>query len=121
MSKSILIVDDNGPARHTVRTVLEQAGFTVCGEAIDGVDAIDKASELKPDLIVLDLRLPRLTGIETARILRGRLPASSIVLFTMFDVNPSLTSAAGINSVIRKGDGIGKLTECIQALLSTPN
>src|SRR5438270_7264472 len=110
MSKGILIADDSGPARQVVRAVLERAGYAVCAEAIDGVDAVDKASELKPDLIVLDLRLPRLNGIEAAYVLRGRLPNTPIVLFTMFEISPSLVSAAGINSIVRKSDGIHELT-----------
>jgi DNA-binding NarL/FixJ family response regulator len=120
MSNGILIADDSAPARQVVRVVLERAGYAVCAEAVDGVDAVDKASELKPDLIVLDLRLPRLNGIEAASILRGRLPSTPIVLFTMFDISPSLLAAAGISSVVRKSDGIHKLTRSVQALLDPP-
>lgn len=118
MSKNILVADDSSPSRQIVRRVMERAGFAVCGEAVDGVDAVDKASELKPDLIVLDLRLPRLNGIETAYILRGRLPQTPIVLFTMYDVAPSVVTAAGISSVVHKSDGIAKLAACVQTLLA---
>jgi CheY-like chemotaxis protein len=117
MSNGILIVDDSSVARQSLRKILELAGLIVCAEAVDGVDAVDKASELKPDLIVLDLRLPRLNGIEAAAVLRGRLPKTPIVLFTMFDVNASQVSAAGISSVVRKLEGIVKLTKCIRELL----
>jgi DNA-binding NarL/FixJ family response regulator len=117
MSNGILIVDDSSVSRQSVRKIVELAGLTVCAEAVDGVDAVDKASELKPDLIVLDLRLPRLNGIEAAAILRGRLPKTPIVLFTMFDVNASQVSAAGISSVVQKLEGVVKLTKCIQELL----
>jgi CheY-like chemotaxis protein len=118
MSKNVLVADDSSPSRQVVRRVVERAGFAVCDEAVDGVDAVDKASKLKPDLIVLDLRLPRLNGIETAYILRGRLPHTPIVLFTMYDVAPAVVSAAGITSVIHKSDGIAKLASCVQNLLS---
>lgn len=118
MCKNILVADDSSPSRQIVRRVIERAGFAVCGEAIDGVDAVDKASELKPDLIVLDLRLPRLNGIETAYILRGRLPHTPIILFTMYEVSPSVVAAAGISTVIHKADGIAKLTTCLQDLLA---
>jgi DNA-binding NarL/FixJ family response regulator len=118
MSKTILVADDSGPSRQVVRRVIERAGFAVCAEAVDGVDAVDKASELKPDLIVLDLRLPRLNGIETAYILRGRLPSTPIVLFTMYDIAPSVVSACGINSVVHKAEGIAKLAACVERLLS---
>jgi two-component system, NarL family, response regulator NreC len=119
MSKSVLVADDSSPSRQVVRRVIEHAGFSVCAEAVDGVDAVDKASELKPDLIVLDLRLPRLNGIEAAYILRGRLPSTPIVLFTMYEISPAVVSAAGISSVIHKSDGAGKLESCLQSLLST--
>ena len=117
MCKGILIVDDNAPARKVLRVALEQAGYSVCAEAVDGLDAVDKASELKPALIVLDLRLPRLNGIEAAHILRGRLPSTPIVLFTMFEVNPSLVSGAGISAIVRKSDGFQKLAASIQSFL----
>lgn len=118
MLKSILVADDSAPSRQAVRRVIEQAGFAVCGEAVDGVDAVDKASELKPDLIVLDLRLPRLNGIEAAYILRGRLPSTPIVLFTMYDIAPATVSAAGISMVVHKSEGIAKLESSFHTLLS---
>ena len=117
MCKGILIADDSAPARQVVRVVLEGAGYSVCAEAVDGLDAVDKASELKPDLIVLDVRLPRLNGIEAAHVLRGRLPNTPIILFTMFDIAPSLVTAAGISSIIRKSEGIHKLVASVQSIL----
>ncbi len=67
MPKRILIVDDLPELRKLIRAFLEEElGFHVCGEAIDGLDAIEKASDLKPDLIVLDLSMPRMNGIEAA-------------------------------------------------------
>jgi len=65
--RCILIVDDHEPIRKLVRAFLEsEGGFSVCGEAVDGYDAIDKAQELKPDLIILDLAMPRMNGIHAA-------------------------------------------------------
>jgi two-component system, chemotaxis family, chemotaxis protein CheY len=119
MSKRILIVDDTAPARDIVRKHIEHAGFFVCGEAVDGVDAVDKASELKPDLIILDLSLPKLTGIEAAYILKGRLPRTPIVLFTMLEPSLLLTSAAGINCVIHKEEGMNRLMESVRQLMAT--
>lgn len=116
--KSILIADQSGPGRKVLRVFLEGIGYAICAEAVNGVDAVDKASELRPDLIVLDLSLPGLNGIEASNVLRGRLPHTPIVLFTMHSVTPSLVSAAGISSVVRKADGISKLAECIQTLLA---
>jgi chemotaxis response regulator CheB len=65
--KSILIVDDNPSVRHFLRSYLEsQPGFQVCGEAVDGMDAIEKSRDLHPDLIVLDFAMPRMNGLDAA-------------------------------------------------------
>lgn len=121
MSKSILVADDNASTRRIVRTGLEQAGFSICGEATDGLDCIDKASQLKPDLVILDLSMPRMNGVEVASVLRGRLPKTPIVLFTMYEAGPAVLAAAGVTSMVRKADGIIKLTRRVQELLGAEN
>jgi DNA-binding NarL/FixJ family response regulator len=120
MSKCVLIAEDGDPARQVLRKALEHAGFVVCAEAVDGVDTVDKASKLKPDLIVTDLRLPLLNGLEVAQILGGRLPKTPIVLFTMYDVSPALLSASGIRAVVRKSDGVHELVRRIETLFAPP-
>ena len=120
MPKSILVVDDSDITRKITRLFLEiQIDLEVCGEAVDGVDAIKKAKELKPDLILLDLVMPRMNGIEAASVIKGTMPQVSIVLFTMYKdtVGHALASAAGIDVVLSKPDGGWKLLECIQTLL----
>jgi len=68
MAKCILIVDDSEVIRTATRHFLEdETDFTVCGEAIDGLDAIGKVRHLSPDLIVLDLAMPRMNGLQAAR------------------------------------------------------
>jgi CheY-like chemotaxis protein len=116
-TKSILIADDHESIREIVRAVLESAGFRVL-EAVDGIDAVDKASEAKPDLIILDLRMPNLNGVEAASLIKGRLPNTPIILFTMYEAGPAVLSAAGIASVIRKPEGVVKLAQCVQTLLA---
>jgi CheY-like chemotaxis protein len=69
-----LIVDDSGIVRQTIRRGSERLGYVVCGEAVDGVDAITKARELKPDLIVMDLVMPGINGIEATSVIRVRCP-----------------------------------------------
>jgi two-component system, chemotaxis family, chemotaxis protein CheY len=120
MSKSILVVDDSDITRKITRLFLEiQIGFEVCGEAVDGMDAIEKAKELKPDLILLDLAMPRMNGIEAASVIKGMMPQLPIVLFTMYKetVGNALASAVGIDAVFSKPDGGWKLVECVRALL----
>jgi DNA-binding NarL/FixJ family response regulator len=119
LPKCILIVDDDEYLRKLVRDFLEtQTGYDVCGEAVDGYDAIEKAQELKPDLIILDMSMPRMNGIEAARRLKKLLPQTPIILFTshsafwIFDVG-----ALRIDAVIGKHDGMSSLKGSMQALL----
>jgi DNA-binding NarL/FixJ family response regulator len=116
--KSILIADDSVTIRTLVRTFLESHNLNVCGEACDGVDAIEKAKSLKPDLILLDFAMPRLSGIEAASVLKKLMPKLRIVLFTMFDdvVAESLITAVGVDVVLSKPDGLHTLIQCIENL-----
>jgi DNA-binding NarL/FixJ family response regulator len=103
--KRILIVDDSGPVRAGTRHFLErQPGFEVCGEAVDGLDALEKTHYLNPDLIVMDLQMPRMNGLQAARELRARMVRAHIVLFTMYadELLPQEVSAAGVSAVVRK-------------------
>jgi DNA-binding NarL/FixJ family response regulator len=107
MPKSILIADDHTATRKALHAALERVGFAVCAEAVDGVDAVEKASNASPDLILLDFRMPRLNGIESASILHQKLPSTPIVILTMFDVGSSVATASGVSAVISKSDGMG--------------
>jgi DNA-binding NarL/FixJ family response regulator len=123
MPKSILIVDDSATVRDVIRFFLEgQEDLSVCGEAVDGVDAIEKAKALQPDLILLDLAMPRMNGVEAASVLKGMMPKVPIILFTMYNeaLGQSLASAVGVSMVVSKPDGMGKLVQCVQSLLKSP-
>jgi DNA-binding NarL/FixJ family response regulator len=121
-SKTILIVDDSESVRRSVRAVLEsQPEWRVCGEAVDGLDAIDKARELRPDLIILDVAMPRMNGLEAASVLRRTMPHLRILLFTMHGdvLGPSPNSTLGFDAALSKPEGIGKLVPCIQTLMGS--
>jgi two-component system, NarL family, response regulator LiaR len=112
-------VDDHEHIRKQVRNFLEtQSGYDVCGEAVNGYDAIEKAQELEPDLIILDMSMPRMNGIDAAPRLKKLLPQTPIVLFTShgplrgFDAR-----AAGIDAVVAKDGGMLSLMESLQDLL----
>jgi DNA-binding NarL/FixJ family response regulator len=122
MSNGILIADDSATTRKVIRAYLNQRNFEVCGEAIDGVDAIEKATELEPALILLDLRMPRMNGMETAAVLKGRMPNVRIVLLTLYDEVLSckaIMSAVGIDAIVSKPEGFGGLAECVRGLLGS--
>jgi len=123
MTNGILIADDSKVFRRAVRSYLIQQKFEVCGEAIDGTDALEKAAELAPALITLDLRMPNMNGVEAASVLKGRMPDVRIVLLTMHDEvvgYKALMSAIGVDAAIAKTDCFNSLAECVRGLLSSP-
>src|ERR1700758_4488097 len=82
----LLIVDDHEVVRRGVRSLLsEQAGWDVCGEAVDGQDAVEKARGLKPDLIVRDVSMPRLNGLEATRQVRSILPGCEVLVLSQHE------------------------------------
>ncbi len=102
---TILIVDDNSSVRKAVRTLFEaEHGFQISGEAVNGLDAIAKAEELQPDLIVLDLSMPIMNGLEAADVLKSRWPEIPIYILTAHG-GPEVdraAQAAGIDAVFSK-------------------
>jgi DNA-binding NarL/FixJ family response regulator len=79
----VLVVDDFLPFREFIRSILEKkTGLQVIGEVSDGLEAVQKAEELKPDLILLDIGLPTLNGIEAARRIRKLAPESKIIFLS---------------------------------------
>jgi len=82
----ILVVDDHEMVRQGLRAVLEeQPGWVVCGEAVDGREAVAKARELKPDVVVLDFTMPGLNGLEATRQIRREAPGTEVVILTMHE------------------------------------
>jgi len=121
MSNGILIVDDNASIRRLLCNFVEtNTPFKVCGEAENAAEAITKTKELQPDLVLLDLTLPGMSGIETASALRLLEPRPKIILFTLHadGVNKELASVFGIDLVLSKADKIDLLATHIKTLLS---
>jgi len=118
----LLIVDDNPSIRYLIRFLLENQGYEICGEAEDGLQAIDSAKQLKPDLILLDICMPKLGGPEAASILKRVVPETRIILFTLFDdhIGKELAAAIGVDLVLSKTDGMAKLLQSVQTVIE-PN
>ena len=108
MPNSIFIVDDNSDIRAGIRRQLELSGFDVCGEAHDGLDAIDKLSRAKPDLIILDMSMPRMNGVDAARELKYICPNVPVILYTAYaDVfRGRQVLPEGISEVVAKGENL---------------
>jgi DNA-binding NarL/FixJ family response regulator len=85
----ILIVDDHSAARTTIRSLLDWHGFEVCGEAKDGKEAIEQVVELRPDLVLLDINMPVMNGVQAALEIRRFTPETKIVFFTIHE-SPAL-------------------------------
>jgi len=115
----ILVIDDGDMARNIIGIFLEHAGFEVCGEAADGVEGIEQAKKLKPDLIVLDLAMPRMNGAEAASVLSTTMPDIPVVILTLYQnvLGTALAAAVGVKAIIDKTDGLDKLVACVRSLL----
>jgi DNA-binding NarL/FixJ family response regulator len=105
----VLIVDDHEVVRKGVRSLLLRSGYDVCGEGIDGEDGLAKANELRPDVIVMDVSMPRLNGLEATRRMRGILPAIQVVMLSQHE-SPEMVRQAvssGARAYVTKSS-IGK-------------
>ena len=119
MRKRVLIADDSTSVRDVIRSFLrDHQEIEICGEAVDGLDTIEKAQRLQPDLILLDLVMPEIDGAVVASILKQKMPNVRIILFTMYSENVSkaFSSAVGIDAVLSKPDGMTHVVESINSL-----
>ena len=101
----VLIVDDHDEFRTALRALLEEAGFAVVGEAADGAAALAQVDALEPDVVVMDINMPRLTGVEATRALAASHPHLPVLMLTISaeeaDVYPAV--AAGAAGYLLKG------------------
>jgi two-component system, NarL family, response regulator NreC len=119
--KHVLLVDDNAVVRSFVRQLFEfRPDFEISGEAENGRDAIEKAEKLNPDLIILDLIMPVMTGLDAAPLLKQLLPDTLIILFTQQEGSEveRLAHAAGIDAVVSKSQAAPELVLKARTLLA---
>ena len=120
MGKRIVVADDNAAVRRALRGILELEGdWKVDGEAVDGRDAIEKAQKLRPDLIVLDVSMPVMSGLDAARVLRRIMPAVPLILCSLHtnDVLEQEALAAGVDAVVSKAQNMQVLVNKARELL----
>jgi two-component system chemotaxis response regulator CheY len=105
LRKCILLVDDSAPLRRTLGRVFTHAGWDVCGEAEDGKDAIDKAKQFQPSVVLMDLSMPQMNGLDASRALKAIFPSIRIILFTMYGslLSSQDLASAGVSAVLAKG------------------
>jgi two-component system, NarL family, response regulator NreC len=115
----ILVADDHDFIRQGTCAVLErQPGWEVCGLAANGREAVARASQLKPDIVVMDMTMPELNGLDAAVQIKRRLPETEIVLLSAHQSEEVIRSAfkAGVKSFIFKTEAHHLLVESVQAL-----
>jgi CheY-like chemotaxis protein len=119
--KRILVVDDSLLIRRSLCSLFEEKpDWTVCGEAENGSDAIDKAQKLDPDLIVIDLSMPVMNGIDATRILTRLMPTVPIVMYTTFADShiKNIALDAGVRDLIDKSESASALIKTIERLVA---
>lgn len=116
----VLIVDDHALFRRGLELVLsEEEDIDVVGEANDGVEGVERAGELVPDVVLMDVRMPRVGGIEAARTIRERLPTTKVIMLTVSDDERDLYEAvlAGANGYLLKEVSIEEVADAVRAVV----
>ncbi|HSD21178.1 MAG TPA: response regulator transcription factor [Anaeromyxobacter sp.] len=114
-----IVADDHEVVRRGVRALVEShPGWTVCGEAANGREAVRLAQELRPDLVVLDVTMPEMNGLEATRAIRSSVPGTEVILLTVHDSDQLLDQAmsAGARGYVLKDDAARHLIDAIDAL-----
>jgi DNA-binding NarL/FixJ family response regulator len=119
MKVRILVVDDHPIVRQGLKTLLEgHSGWEVIGEASDGAEALEKARELNPDVMVLDVTMPRMNGLEACRLLRRQYPDLEILFVTQHDSPQMMREAleAGARGYVVKSNAARDLLAAVEAV-----
>jgi DNA-binding NarL/FixJ family response regulator len=115
----IMVADDHEIVRHGLRALLQaQATWTICGEAEDGREAVAKAIELKPDLVVLDIGMPNLNGLEATRQIRAALPATKVLILSLYESEQMVREVfeAGASGYLLKSDASRYLAKAAETV-----
>jgi len=120
MSVRLLIVDDHTTVREGLRRSLEAYGLDVVGEAGDGAAALRATAELQPDVVLMDVALPDMDGVEVTRLLLADNPNIHVIMLTMFDDRPTVSAAieAGATGYLVKDCTTAEIVEVVNGLTS---
>jgi DNA-binding NarL/FixJ family response regulator len=117
----VLVVDDHDMLREALVELLDQAGFDVVGEAADGADAVALARQLAPEVVLMDLRMPVLGGLDATRLIKDVCPATQVILLSAFE-SPALerqAAEAGCFACLVKGGPPGTLRLTLQQAVAS--
>jgi len=115
----IVIVDDHEVVRWGLHTLLStQTGWEVVGEAANGPEAVRRVNELKPDVVIMDISMPVMSGLEATRLIMETAPQTEVLIFTMHDSEQMVQTAleAGARGYALKSDGGNNLISAVKAL-----
>jgi DNA-binding NarL/FixJ family response regulator len=121
MTKRILVADDHGSVRRSLRTLITQRqDWQVCAEAENGIDAVEKAKSLCPDVAVLDIAMGGLNGVDAAEEIRARCPSTIVLTTSMYDAEPLFPrlQTIGVKGFIPKSSLVTDLLPAIDAALT---
>jgi CheY-like chemotaxis protein len=114
--RRVLVVDDTEDIRTLVRIGLGlEPDLEVCGEAVDGIDAVEQAERLRPDVVLLDLGLPRMSGLEALPLIKDRVPHARVVVFTADLGAGAVALEAGADDFVAKGSPPERVAEALRA------
>lgn len=119
MTVRILVADDHPVVRHGLRTLLgARSDWEIIDEAENGVEAVEKADRLKPDVVVLDVSMPRMDGLEACRRIRKNVPKSEVLIVTQHDSPQMMREAmgAGARGYVVKSDAARDLLAAVDAV-----
>ena len=119
MTIRILLVDDHPIVRQGLKTLLEgHSGWEVIGEASDGAEAVEKAKDLNPDVMVLDVTMPKMNGIEACRVIKQKSPELEVLFVTQHDSPQMMREAlaAGARGYVVKSNLARDLVEAVEAV-----
>ena len=122
MSKKILLVDDAAFMRKMIRDTLSKNGFTDLYEAVDGADAVEKYSEIKPDLVIMDITMPNMDGLEALKAIRAKDANASVVMCSAMGQESMVMDAvrSGAKDFIVKPFKADRVLKTVNAILGTP-
>jgi DNA-binding NarL/FixJ family response regulator len=114
---TVLVADDHRQFREALVALLELDGFEVVGQAADGADAVALAKQMRPDVVVIDLKMPVLNGLDATRLVRDALPSTPVVVLTAFtgDELERAALAAGATAFVAKDANLEELRAALAA------
>jgi CheY-like chemotaxis protein len=119
----VLVVDDNAAMRRMLRGLLEDVGMHVVGEASDGLEGVARAELLRPDVVLMDWRMPGLDGLEATAEIRRRLPEIEVVMSSAAESNrmAAIARQAGASAFVAKGASAQQVCAAVMAASGRPS